>query len=285
MKKNITLTLAGLAAIGAMSFEILYGEGKAGKTGSPGESTCVSCHSGTPLNSGPGSVAISSIPSLANGYIANNTYAVSVTITESAAPNNALFGFGFESLFPSGADAGLLAITNSTLTTIQTATIGSNVRTNVVQNGLGNVGPNTQIFTFNWTAPPKSSGTVTFYTTGLAADNDASTSGDHVYSDSLTLVEDLYGSITEKQYPEISLSVYPNPASNYINTKLTVTQACAVSVNLLDINGNIVSKLVSERKIQGETERSFDVTPYSRGIYFLQIKGDKSLSLEKIILE
>lgn len=190
MKKNILLSVIIISAIGTISWDILSSNGKAGATGSPGENDCsTSCHTGTTVNAGPGSITISSSPSLSSGYTPATTYAVSVTVAESLAPNNNLFGFGFEALLASGVNGGSLVITNPTLTTLKTTTVGGNVRNNVVHTGTGNTGPNSQTFTFNWTSPASGSGTVTFYTAGIAANNNGNKSGDHVYKTSLAVPE------------------------------------------------------------------------------------------------
>ncbi|MBI4930623.1 MAG: T9SS type A sorting domain-containing protein [Bacteroidetes bacterium] len=285
MKKTTTLTLAGIIAIGAMSFDILSSGGKAGKTGSPGENTCITgCHTGTALNGGPGSVSIATTPSLTNGYIAGSTYTVDVTVAESVAPNNALFGFDFEALIASGANGGTLAITNATLTQILTKTVNANVRNNVVHTGNGNVGPNTQTFSFNWTAPATGLGCVTFYTTGLAADNSGGTSGDHVYRDTLVVCEGFVG-IAEGSASNFNFSVSPNPASDYVNVHFTLKEASSVTVDLMDINGNKVASLISANGMKGDINKTFNVSSYSKGVYFLKIKDENSSSLRKIIIE
>ena len=49
-----------------------------------------------------------------------------------------------------------------------------------VENGLGR-------WTFNWTAPAKSNGRITFYFGGIAANNDGTDSGDWVYHQKTTI--------------------------------------------------------------------------------------------------
>ena len=59
-------------------------------TGAPGENTCTACHSSFGLNTGPGTVSLTSnIP--ASGYTPGNTYTVTATILDSG-----INQFGFE---------------------------------------------------------------------------------------------------------------------------------------------------------------------------------------------
>jgi len=188
MKKTAWVAAALVVAVGFASFEIESSNGRAGYTNSPGESNCTNCHDNFAVNSGAGSVAISSNPSLAGGYIPGATYAMTVTVSDNA-PNNTLFGFGLEALNGSGANGGTLTITNPTLTQIKTFMVSPNLRNNVVHTGNGNTGPNTQPFSFNWTAPAAGAGTITFYASGLGSDNDGGTDGDYVYTTSMAAPE------------------------------------------------------------------------------------------------
>lgn len=270
-------------AAGAVAFDILNGTGRAGKTGSPGEQTCVQCHTGTALNGGPGSIAISSTPSLAFGYIAGSTYTVDVTVSESTPTNNALFGFGFEALFASGADAGTLTITNPTTTKTMTFTVTPNVRTNVVHTGTGNTGPNSQIFSFNWTAPATGSGTVTFYTTGNAADDSANTSGDFIYRDTLVVPEGFVG-MAENAQRQNNLSVFPNPVSGNVNVSFVLQETSSVSLDLVALNGKKVANLISGTEKKGENRKTFNISSYPKSVYFLQLRDENLLSVKKLII-
>lgn len=159
--------------------------GKAGKTNSPGETTCTSCHSGT-INTGGGSVTITS-PNLTGWeYAPGQTYTINVTVAQATI---GLFALDFEALLPSGANAGTLVITNSTETQIKTVTVSGNVRNNVVQKLDGGLTTDSHTFTFNWTAPVSGTGSITFYVAGLACDADGGTSGDETYTSSQVVTE------------------------------------------------------------------------------------------------
>ncbi len=157
--------------------------GKAGKTGSPGEGDCTDCHSSYALNSGSGSVVISSSNLTNWEYVPGNTYSITVTVSHSG---RSAFGIGFEALKSNGANAGTL--TAGTGTHAASATVSGNSRTNIVQSsggGTGTTGSHT--FNFTWTAPATDVGAVTFYCVGMAANSTTGNSNeasDYVYSTS-----------------------------------------------------------------------------------------------------
>ena len=153
--------------------------GKAGKTGSPGENTCTQCHGDFALNSGGGSVSITS-PNLTGwSYTPGQTYTINVTVSKSGVQ---LFGLGFESLLSTGANAGTLVITNSVETHLLSANVSGSSRTNVVQETDGGASSNSHTFSFNWVAPSSGAGNLTFYAVGMACDNTGGTGGDYVYT-------------------------------------------------------------------------------------------------------
>ncbi len=78
---------------------------------------------------------------------------------------------------------------------------------------------------------------------------------------------------------ESSISVYPNPADNYINLK---TEAYIKSIYMSDVTGKVVQHLRFE---EGEA-RTLDVSMLRSGLYFLKMEDDKGrLAIKKIIIE
>ncbi len=214
--------------------DILDKDGKAGRTGSPGEFDCTGCHTSFPVNSGPGSISISS-PNLTNWeYVPGQTYQIDVTVSHPGAP---LFGFGFEALRTSNnTNGGTLSITNSAQTQLKTATVSGSPRTNVVHKENGGATPNSHTFSFNWTAPATNIGNVMFYTAGNAANNQNDTLGDYIYKTTQLVTPFVSG--MEEQLNENGFVVYPNPATDYL--VLTSTSDNQIeAVKLYDLNGRI----------------------------------------------
>lgn len=158
--------------------------GRAGKTGSPGEATCIDCHSDYSVNMSGGSIAIAGITG--GTYTPGTTYNLSVTVARSGMT---VFGLGVEALNAANSPAGTFVVTNSAETQIKNATVSSVVRPNLVHQLDGGATNNTHTFNFNWTAPAAGTGNVTLYYAGIAGDHDGNEAGDYVYNGSLALTE------------------------------------------------------------------------------------------------
>ena len=177
--------------------------GKAGYTGSPGESTCTSCHSGTP---GTGNVAIAG-SFTNNEYVSGQTYNMTVTVSQSGVTR---CGFGLEVLDTNNNVVGVL--TPVTDCQLMTATNG---RINVTHTSSGTFTstPGSKTFAFIWTAPSSTTyqGNVKFYAVGNATNNSNSDSGDKIYTTNLTLthmstvgLEETGAFVQAKLYPSVS---------------------------------------------------------------------------------
>jgi large repetitive protein len=184
MKKYMLYLLPMIFIV--MTSSILSDNGKSGRTGSPGETTCVNCHGDFAANTGGGSITITNVGMTNWQYTPGQTYPITVTV---ARTGSSIFGLGLECLTAANANAGTLAITNAASTQIKTATVSGVVRNNIVHTLNGGLTANTKSFTFNWTAPPAGTGTVKFYYAGIAGDNDGGESGDYVYNSSKTVTE------------------------------------------------------------------------------------------------
>lgn len=143
------------------------------KTGAPGEGTCRDCHSSYPLNSGDGSFSIIAPPEFA----ADQTYTMSVVISD---PGQMRWGFELTPL-----DIGTITITDPTHT--QQSSSGGRIYVKQTSAGTYNGTPNGPVsWEFDWTAPSDPPDHVDFYAAGIAANANGGTSGDYVYTTSVT---------------------------------------------------------------------------------------------------
>ncbi len=184
MKKYIYYLLPLIVIV--MTSSILSDNGKAGKTGSPGELTCIDCHGDFSANTGGGSITITNTGMTNWQYTPGQTYPITVTV---ARTGSSIFGLGVECLTAANANAGTLVITNSASTQIKNATVSGVSRANVVHQLNGGLASNSKSFTFNWTAPPAGTGTVKFYYAGIAGNNNGNESGDYVYNNFQSVTE------------------------------------------------------------------------------------------------
>jgi len=277
--KKITLIL--LVCIGFASISaIMKEDGRAGATGSPGETTCNTsqCHTGNTVNAAGGSIVISA-PTLTNWeYVPGTVYPISVTVARSSV---SLFGLGFEALRSTGANGGTLVITNATQTKILNAFIGGNNRSNVVHKQNGGASSGSHTFNFNWTAPVAGTGNVTFYSAGNAANGNGNAAGDFIYTTSHIVTEMTSGikDITD----ESAMQVYPNPVVDKFKVRFNLKESAFVEIKMLDTQGKVVSDVLSNTLPAGEQElQHTPMINLSPGVYFLQMIIDGKQAVKRI---
>ncbi len=283
MKKTIVLSFAAIVLIVSMSMDITSSNGIAGRTGSPGESVCnqAGCHSGNPLNDAAGSLTLSAPTLTGFQYVLGQTYTINVTV---ARPGVNLFGFDFEALISSGASAGTLTITSATTTKILNITVGGNVRKNVVHKSGGGASANTHTFSFDWTAPLTNVGNVTFYFSGNAANGNGTTSGDFIYKSSQVVTAAPLG-INENNALNMSLSVFPNPASGSATISYVLDEPSKVTAKLISLTGQEVAEFYSEDQTAGKQEQRLALDPsISNGIYLISVEANGQKSFKKLII-
>ena len=263
-KKTLVLSLAAILALGLMSFDVLYITGEADATGSPadGGADCTSCHADNAVNTGGGSVTITSSPSFTSGKYAPGTdYTMSVTVAKAG---QGAFGFDFEALKASNTDGGTLAVLNG-----GTQIMAGGNATNMVHNGTG-IGSGTFTFTFKWTAPAALTGAVTFYASGNATDDNGGPDGDFVYTTSLVVAEDLSIGIANHNNNS-DIKVYPTVASDNISIINNLNES--LNVIMFDLTG----KVVMNSKGISASNNSISVLNMANGTYILKAYNEKGL--------
>jgi hypothetical protein len=146
------------------------GQPDQGLTGATG-AYCTNCHTSNPINTGGGSVSVTGLPT--NGYVPNQSYPISLTITHGTA-NRRKWGFAMTAVNSGGTAVGTFSSTNS------------NAALNGVElqhsNAVLTTATNTYTYTnLAWKAPATAGGTVKFYYVGNAA-NGSGSAGDFIYS-------------------------------------------------------------------------------------------------------
>lgn len=280
--KRITFALIALFIAAAfMSYEILSHDGVAGYSGGPGEFNCTTCHGDHVVNTGTGSVTIS-VPTMPGWLFTHGyTYTVNVTVAQTG---DSLFGFSFEAIDSSGANAGTLVITDAAQTQIKTFTVSGNVRKYVVHTGSGNNTANSHTFTFNWTAPTSHIDTVKFYAAGLAANGDGTFNGDYTYTTKQVLLRNPSG-INEINAACINMSVIPNPVSDNCIINYILSSNSFVSIKLIDVNGQVVKSFVDRNEATGKQNHTFHFDKSTaKGIYFISVEVNGMKHFQKIVV-
>jgi hypothetical protein len=144
-------------------------------TGAPGEANCTACHASFPINSNNGSFIIEGPVS----FRANENHTITVRLQD---PGQSRWGF---ELTTQG--QGLISLLEPGRTQVSTAPNGFQYlrHTSLGTNAGTANGPVS--WTFNWTAPAVPSTQVVFWAAGNAANNNLGSSGDYIYTTSLTV--------------------------------------------------------------------------------------------------
>jgi PKD repeat protein len=167
--------LAILVGLSTVTFTNSGGP-SAGLTGAPGDGNCTNCHSGSPVTSGTAfdAISITGLPS--GGYAPGTSYTLTLNGGAAATAKN---GFQLIALSPSNTMAG-----SFTSGTGSQAMVGGGGKTYLGHTSAGNTQSS---WTYTWTAPNPSVGTVTFYVALNATNSNSGTGGDVVYLKTITV--------------------------------------------------------------------------------------------------
>ncbi|MBR9861763.1 T9SS type A sorting domain-containing protein [bacterium] len=244
MNKQYSIIKMAFVLIGGLML-MGYNTGSPGsKTNAPDEGSCgeLGCHGTGPSDQ---VMIFTDIPG--TGYVAGNTYTITVS-----ASYDTIDKYGFE-LACYTADTTLLGglVGNDSVTAF------SNSRR--VTHKLGQTfGDDGKSWSFEWVAPSAGTGTVTFYTSVIAANGNNQPTFDDLFIDQLSVIENGTASISDIQKRE--LQIYPNPAQNFIRIDGLNYGA---PIAIFDMKGNEV--------MNGIYQNQIDVNDLVHGQYIVKI--------------
>ena len=152
-----------------------------GRTGAPGEPDCTQCHFSHAVNSGDGSFSISAPAD----YLPNQVFELTVNLED---PGQLRWGFQMTVLDENNQGVGDLVVIDPARTRVSNSPDG---RQYAKHTTLGTDSSVTDIapgWTLHWIAPSTDVGPVTFYAAGNAANGDATSNGNYIYTTSATIV-------------------------------------------------------------------------------------------------
>jgi hypothetical protein len=258
---------------------VLNDDGKAGRTGSPGESTCRNCHDSFVLNSGPGSVTLTADNMPGWEYEPGMLYHMNATVAQASRP---LFGVGVEALSSSNANAGTLAITNSD-TQIKTATVQGQSRNNVVHTFGGGASADSKTFAFDWQAPNSNIGNVTFYFAGVAANDDGENNNDHVYTGT-QVVTPAIGTGIDEATATVRFTCFPNPVGSVLRVRYQLPAGNRVRITLHSAGGQLLATLVDADRPAGEQEEVLTgMQRFAPGALIVRMDMGSSIAQQRLV--
>ncbi len=90
--------------------------------------------------------------------------------------------------------------------------------------------------------------------------------------------------IQKNKINEVNLSVYPNPNNGLMNVKFSSPYAESFNIEVFDLTGKtILTK--NEKKDFGDFIAPINLQGYPKGLYFVNVKGEKSYMVTKFVLQ
>lgn len=271
--KSASIALATLCMIGAALTVSSNPGGRAGRSGAPGEGTCTACHTSFALNSGSGSITLASSDMTNWEFAPGTTYNLSLTVAQA---NINRFGMGLTALNSNNANYGTLAAGSGTQ--IQVA----NGRNNVTHTANGGFSANTHTFNFTWTSPAtvNAGDQVTFYFTGVAANQNNANSGDHVYSGTQTagpLTTALSDALVNQ-----TLRAFPIPSNDNLHLLLP-EQPGTFSVEVFDLKGHLL--FAEENLAANGNAHLMNTAQWKSGLYVIRVRNASQTWLTKAAVQ
>lgn len=84
---------------------------------------------------------------------------------------------------------------------------------------------------------------------------------------------------------KVQLSIYPNPAQSYITIEFDLTETKNVSIEIKNILGQTVKTIDNNAFSNGVNKIEFDVSEFSKGLYFVHLQSENGILSKKFIKE
>ncbi|HNK99083.1 MAG TPA: T9SS type A sorting domain-containing protein, partial [Chitinophagales bacterium] len=260
-----------LIIMGVISISFAKNDGApSGNTGSPGDDqTCAHtmCHSGTASEQ----IGLISTNVPASGYLAGETYLVTVTVTEA---DIVKFGFQASPQNLDGDRMGDMSVIDATETKL---TGGGKY---ITHKSTGTAGSGSRTWTFNWT-PDESTGEVGFYVAVNASNNEDDASGDHIYYDAIFIPEDP-DNVPVKVDDIATIDCTVNAISNdMIYVQYQASGVHAVKAQIFDMMGR---ELLDEENDTQASSFTLDTSGLSAGCYLVVLTSGTARFVQQIVL-
>lgn len=271
MKKAILFGSALSLMLVGMSFESIERVEKvynrtaapAGHSGSPNDGkNCTACHLGT--SEAKTNIITSDIP--ANGYVPGSTYTITVTLN-----NTGTTRFGFQ-LSPQN-NAGAMLGTWGPNTT-ETQVIASKYATHKL---IGTNGTDMKTWNLQWTAPAAGTGDVTFYGAFNISNADNNTTGDKIWTSSMTVAEQ--GGNSLKAAGVMLMKAFISGNDLAIEWNEASNESAIVS--LIDMQGKAVATWNIEDRL---TSFRSALPSLEAGVYLVRVDSEGIRGSQKVLI-
>ena len=277
MKRKLIMVVIASAIFALFAQEVYtnVAGAPAGRSGGAGEFTCAvsGCHTGSAVNSGPGTLTITS-DAVGNIYVPGMTYTITVTMEQSG-----INRFGFEVLYGHHAGSNTSKGTGTPTSATETQHKSLSGKKYITHRQAGTSGSSTKTWTFSWAAPAVDEGPLSFYVAGNATNSNNSSSGDLIYTSSLTLNPPPVG---VEDGLNTSLQVYPSVTDAEVNVHLKGVGLEPISLRLIDGTGRTIhtSEVIP---VGTEAIRQLDLSGEAAGIYYLEARIGGKTEVQKVV--
>jgi hypothetical protein len=253
----------------------------AGRTGASigsTETTCgaSTCHNNTP-NTGGGSVTITYSDSNLK-YVNGQTYDMTVSTDE---VGKVKFGFEITVVDANGDSVGKLILPNGSNTVSAPANGAVNHRKYLAHKNASS----TKSWSFQWKAPVTDRGNLTFFASSNCANGTGTSSGDHIYTTSLTISHDFGTGILDASVTSDAFNIQ-SISNGELNIHYSLSNSEKVTINLFDMNGRLIQTLLDENGTFGNYNSSFKLDKsLSNGIYLVDYRTGNIQTAKKFIYQ
>jgi hypothetical protein len=277
---SIAVFCATLKFNKAYSHETGGDPGYAGVPAIGGGETCGSgngCHGNASVVTATTNLITSNIP--ATGYVPGSTYTITVSATAPAGFAASVIGFSVTPRNSAGVFKGTIVITNAT----RTKKNGSSQYVTHQFAGLPVVA-NANTYIFDWIAPVAGTGNITFYGVALFGNGDSDPGLDRTTKGTLVASEAIGSGISSISAALSNLIIYNNKDKNAILINFDLLNSTKAYINLIDVNGKMVSRTESYYLVSGKNELTLNLTSISKGVYSVNIAMENELPISRKIL-
>ncbi|CAN5290303.1 hypothetical protein BH09BAC5_BH09BAC5_22800 [soil metagenome] len=105
------------------------------------------------------------------------------------------------------------------------------------------------------------------------------------YSESVQVNSQVVMGIENAGKPTVDLNLFPNPATDHAQLNFSVTENQSIAIQVTDLSGRIVSTIERGEINTGNYTETIDVSTLPKGIYLVNILGEKSIATQKLIVQ
>ena len=91
--------------------------------------------------------------------------------------------------------------------------------------------------------------------------------------------------VSEINNDNFQLSIYPNPATDQISIEFNLIESKNTSVEIKNVLGQAIKTISNKTFTKGRNKIEIDVSAFSSGLYFIQLKNGNKVSNKKMIKE